>query len=224
MPACSSPPTSPPTSPAPSSDGRCSPGPGPRPSGGRCGGCGRRARPATGCSARTIRNGRGATASCSRSATTPSRSTPRSSRPGSCPLDLAHQEGVAADAVGALGQRRAVLPGFCGRHDGRPPRASRSAASASPTTWPMPACSSPPTSPPTSPAPYVALALDLAHQEGVAADAVGALGQRRAVLPGFCGMRYRPDDPEWEGRDRFLLSIGHYAIALYAALLEASCA
>jgi len=34
-------------------------------------------------------------------------------------------------------------------------------------------------------------------------------------------MRYRPDDPEWEGRDRFLLSIGHYAIALYAVLIEA---
>ena len=37
----------------------------------------------------------------------------------------------------------------------------------------------------------------------------------------FHAMRYRPDDPEWEGRDRFLLSIGHYAIALYAALIEA---
>jgi transketolase len=34
-------------------------------------------------------------------------------------------------------------------------------------------------------------------------------------------MDYRPDEPEWEGRDRFLLSHGHYAIALYAALLEA---
>lgn len=31
----------------------------------------------------------------------------------------------------------------------------------------------------------------------------------------------RPEDPEWEGRDRFLLSHGHYAIALYAALIEA---
>jgi len=30
-----------------------------------------------------------------------------------------------------------------------------------------------------------------------------------------------PEDPEWEGRDRFLLSHGHYAIALYAALIEA---
>jgi transketolase len=37
----------------------------------------------------------------------------------------------------------------------------------------------------------------------------------------FHALRYRPDDPEWEGRDRFLLSIGHYAIALYAALIEA---
>src|SRR5438067_4461393 len=37
----------------------------------------------------------------------------------------------------------------------------------------------------------------------------------------FHALRYRPDDPEWEERDRFLLSIGHYAIALYAALIEA---
>lgn len=37
----------------------------------------------------------------------------------------------------------------------------------------------------------------------------------------FHAATYRPDDPEWEGRDRFLLSIGHYAIALYAALIEA---
>ncbi len=34
-------------------------------------------------------------------------------------------------------------------------------------------------------------------------------------------LRYRPEEPEWPGRDRFLLSIGHYAIALYAALAEA---
>lgn len=37
----------------------------------------------------------------------------------------------------------------------------------------------------------------------------------------FAALNYRADDPEWEGRDRFLLSIGHYAIALYAALVEA---
>lgn len=37
----------------------------------------------------------------------------------------------------------------------------------------------------------------------------------------FHALRYRPHEPEWEGRDRFLLSIGHYAIALYSALIEA---
>ena len=34
-------------------------------------------------------------------------------------------------------------------------------------------------------------------------------------------LKLRPDEPEWEGRDRFLLSHGHYAIAHYAALIEA---
>ena len=37
----------------------------------------------------------------------------------------------------------------------------------------------------------------------------------------FHAMTYRADDPEWEGRDRFYLSVGHYAIALYAAMIEA---
>ncbi len=32
---------------------------------------------------------------------------------------------------------------------------------------------------------------------------------------------YRPADPEWPDRDRVLLSMGHYAIALYGALAEA---
>jgi transketolase len=34
-------------------------------------------------------------------------------------------------------------------------------------------------------------------------------------------LRLRPDDPQWQDRDRFLLSHGHYAIAFYAALIEA---
>ena len=34
-------------------------------------------------------------------------------------------------------------------------------------------------------------------------------------------MNLRPGEPHWEGRDRFLLSHGHYAIAHYAALIEA---
>ena len=37
----------------------------------------------------------------------------------------------------------------------------------------------------------------------------------------FHALKYQPDNPEWEERDRFYLSIGHYAIALYAALIEA---
>src|SRR4030095_10888033 len=34
-------------------------------------------------------------------------------------------------------------------------------------------------------------------------------------------LHLRPEEPQWEGRDRFLLSHGHYAIAFYAALIEA---
>src|SRR2546426_10020859 len=33
-------------------------------------------------------------------------------------------------------------------------------------------------------------------------------------------LNYRAAEPEWEGRARFLLSHGHYAIAFYAALIE----
>lgn len=36
----------------------------------------------------------------------------------------------------------------------------------------------------------------------------------------FHALNLRAHDPRWEGRDRFYLSIGHYAIALYAALIE----
>ncbi|AXQ50579.1 transketolase [Pseudomonas sp. PCH44] len=49
-----------------------------------------------------------------------------------------------------------------------------------------------------------------------------ALGWADVLAVAYChAMNIRADDPEWEGRDRFLLSHGHYAIALYAALLEA---
>jgi transketolase len=34
-------------------------------------------------------------------------------------------------------------------------------------------------------------------------------------------MNFRPQDPDWADRDRFLLSHGHYAIAHYAAMIEA---
>lgn len=36
----------------------------------------------------------------------------------------------------------------------------------------------------------------------------------------FREMRYRPTEPDWPDRDRFLLSTGHYSIVLWAALTE----
>src|SRR5688572_7982638 len=37
----------------------------------------------------------------------------------------------------------------------------------------------------------------------------------------FHEMRFDPQNLQWPDRDRFVLSIGHYSIALYAALAEA---
>lgn len=37
----------------------------------------------------------------------------------------------------------------------------------------------------------------------------------------FHEMRYDPQDVDWPGRDRFVLSTGHYSIAMYAVLAEA---
>ena len=49
-----------------------------------------------------------------------------------------------------------------------------------------------------------------------------ALGWADVLATAYChAMNVRPAEPEWEGRDRFLLSHGHYAIAHYAALIEA---
>nr|WP_054895958.1 transketolase [Pseudomonas sp. NBRC 111137] len=49
-----------------------------------------------------------------------------------------------------------------------------------------------------------------------------ALGWSDVLAVAYCHfMKLHPENPSWEGRDRFLLSHGHYAIALYAALLEA---
>jgi len=49
-----------------------------------------------------------------------------------------------------------------------------------------------------------------------------ALGMAEILAVAYAdALNLRPDEPEWEGRDRFLLSHGHYAIALYAALIEA---
>jgi transketolase len=49
-----------------------------------------------------------------------------------------------------------------------------------------------------------------------------ALGVADVLAAGYADkLTLRPEEPHWDGRDRFLLSIGHYAIALYAALAEA---
>ncbi len=49
-----------------------------------------------------------------------------------------------------------------------------------------------------------------------------ALGYADVLATAYAhALQLRPEDPEWDGRDRFLLSHGHYAIAFYAALIEA---
>lgn len=45
-----------------------------------------------------------------------------------------------------------------------------------------------------------------------------ALGIADVLAASYFHAQYRPEDPEWEGRDRFLLSIGHYAIRPHSAL------
>ena len=49
-----------------------------------------------------------------------------------------------------------------------------------------------------------------------------ALGMADILAVAYChALKFKASDPGWEGRDRFLLSHGHYAIAHYAALIEA---
>ena len=64
-----------------------------------------------------------------------------------------------------------------------------------------------------------ALRMGAVQGQGYIAQALGVADVLAVAY--FHAMRYRPDDPHWEERDRFLLSIGHYAIALYAVLIEA---
>ncbi|MGE2716785.1 transketolase [Mycolicibacterium litorale] len=64
-------------------------------------------------------------------------------------------------------------------------------------------------------------ALDMgeAQGQGYVGQALGAADMLATVY--IDQLNYRADDPHWVGRDRFLLSTGHYAIGLYAALAEA---
>jgi len=64
-----------------------------------------------------------------------------------------------------------------------------------------------------------ALRMGQVQGQGYIGQALGAADLLAVAY--FHALRHRPDDPAWEQRDRFYLSIGHYAIALYAALIEA---
>jgi len=65
----------------------------------------------------------------------------------------------------------------------------------------------------------LALKMGAVQGQGYIAQALGIADV--LAVSYFHALSYRPQDPEWEGRDRFLLSVGHYAIALYSALIEA---
>jgi len=64
-----------------------------------------------------------------------------------------------------------------------------------------------------------ALRMGQVQGQGYIGQALGAADLLAVAY--FHALGYQPANPEWEGRDRFYLSIGHYAIALYAALIEA---
>lgn len=64
-----------------------------------------------------------------------------------------------------------------------------------------------------------ALNMGEAQGQGYVGQALGAADMLAAVYADQ--LNFRPEDPHWNDRDRFLLSTGHYAIGLYAALAEA---
>lgn len=64
----------------------------------------------------------------------------------------------------------------------------------------------------------LALRMGQVQGQGYIGQALG-VADMLAVAYGHA-MTYRPAEPQWPGRDRFLLSHGHYAIALYAALMD----
>jgi transketolase len=55
--------------------------------------------------------------------------------------------------------------------------------------------------------------------EGYIAQGLGMADCLAALY--FHELRYDPKDPSWKDRDRFVLSTGHYSIAMYAVLAEA---
>ncbi len=65
--------------------------------------------------------------------------------------------------------------------------------------------------------------VDMAFRAGKTETHLGGSLSMTDLLAGlYTGcIRFRTDDPDWEGRDRVILSKGHAAMALYAALAEA---
>ena len=57
------------------------------------------------------------------------------------------------------------------------------------------------------------------HKQGYIAQALGVADVLTVMY--FHSMNVRPEDPDWEERDRFLLSVGHYGIAHYSILTAA---
>jgi transketolase len=62
--------------------------------------------------------------------------------------------------------------------------------------------------------------IEITHSTGGAylAQALSSIDLMTALLHGY--VRCRPSDPLWTGRDRFLLSPGHYALPLYVCLAD----
>ena len=66
---------------------------------------------------------------------------------------------------------------------------------------------------------HFALNMGEVQGQGYVGQALGSADIMAAVYTDQ--LRFRAAEPDWEGRDRFLLSTGHYAIGHYAALAEA---
>ena len=64
-----------------------------------------------------------------------------------------------------------------------------------------------------------ALVMAETQGQGYIAQALGVADVLSVAY--FHAMQVRPEQPEWEERDRFLLSVGHYGIAHYAVPAEA---
>lgn len=65
--------------------------------------------------------------------------------------------------------------------------------------------------------------IDMTYSTGkTGAHLGGSLSIVELLAAMYAGtIRFKPDDPKWEGRDRIILSKGHAALALYPAMVEA---